>query len=251
MNYEGLPEPAIELLFWYLPIDICLILHNKYKFPKELWRDKVRKEYKMEPEEGAGAQGYLKPNANESFDRFRASIYAGVDEKTLLHIYTNLHSYIRVKFMIDNGFDINAEDISGRTALHYESLSSKDYRMAKMLLDNGIDVNARNSLGQSAIHCTMRNKEYLKLLLDYGANINEVDELGNTRLHYACMEHDIKEVRILCKNKADCFIKNEDGKIPLDYSGYEPRIRTILIYGLLNICIPNKNEIDKMFEDFY
>lgn len=25
MNYEGLPEPAIELLFWYLPVDICLI----------------------------------------------------------------------------------------------------------------------------------------------------------------------------------------------------------------------------------
>lgn len=37
MNYEGLPEPAIELLFWYLPVDICLILHNKYKFSKGLW----------------------------------------------------------------------------------------------------------------------------------------------------------------------------------------------------------------------
>lgn len=148
----------------------------------------------------------------------------------------------------------NTDESMGRTLLVWASYLG-DIELVKVLVEAGANVN--ESLGTRNIPLTEANNidvinylikqdtdleeygyelliaaiddehvEKLKILLEHIGDINEVDEHGDTVLHYAAKSYaSLDIVKLLVDNGMDWKIKNEDGKIALDFAEEEENKR--------------------------
>lgn len=60
------------------------------------------------------------------------------------------------------------------------------------------------------------NAEMTEILAQKG-NLSATDNVGRTALHYSCMKNDCEIIKILLDAKADPYIQDSFGKIPVDY----------------------------------
>lgn len=90
--------------------------------------------------------------------------------------------------------DAQAEDISGRTHLHYLADSSQ-IKICRMFLDAGADPNAQDDQEDTPLHAAANsgNKDMCRVLLDRGADPNARNRLGQTAADYARLaeHHDL------------------------------------------------------------
>ena len=89
-----------------------------------------------------------------------------------------------IRLLLKAGANPNAQDIKGRTALHYELKEEHiDLEIVKVLLDNGADPDIREKNGLSSLHYAAASKqakpEVVQLLLDRGANSSLVSKAGS------------------------------------------------------------------------
>jgi hypothetical protein len=91
--------------------------------------------------------------------------------------------------------EINATDGLGSTALHYTldpDYGFFDEQIVKRLIEQGADVNAVNLYGRTPLHNYARNEDInihiVDYLLKHGAKINAIDSEGNTPLHYIAID---------------------------------------------------------------
>ena len=113
----------------------------------------------------------------------------------------------KIKLLLENGFDVNARDSSGKTGLM--KASAKGHLEAvKLLLENGADAKGNNG-GWSVLHHASYNGhlEVVKLLLENGADVNAKDKYGFTALMWVdktlLTEARKKEIKaLLIKNGA-------------------------------------------------
>ena len=84
-----------------------------------------------------------------------------------------------LKWLIENGSDINYQDRIGYTALHFTG-QNKLIEIAEYLLKNGANPNIQDIHGNSplwtAIFNSMNEKRVVRLLLNYGANLDIVNK---------------------------------------------------------------------------
>ncbi|MDR1383954.1 MAG: ankyrin repeat domain-containing protein [Planctomycetaceae bacterium] len=82
-------------------------------------------------------------------------------------------------------FNVNAKDINGTTFL-FKIVASSKLDAVKYLVENGADVNAKNdSLFQrTPIHAVVEsdNLEIVKYLVEKGAGVNAINQKGKTPL---------------------------------------------------------------------
>ncbi|MDP6505639.1 MAG: ankyrin repeat domain-containing protein, partial [Planctomycetota bacterium] len=115
---------------------------------------------------------------------------------------------LHVRWLIENGADINARNYSGHTALHYAARGF-DLELTRLLLENGADPDVRNQDGLvplSLMHSSRATSDgtpVMQLLLDHGADIEAKDASGATSLLYAVRKNRVSAVRCLLKNGAD------------------------------------------------
>ena len=90
-----------------------------------------------------------------------------------------------VKFLIDNGSDIDASSSMG-TALMAAVVKGND-EIVKILLDKNADINAIDSNGTTALMYAVQfqNEELIKLLLEYKADKSKIDKNGKTAFEFA------------------------------------------------------------------
>ncbi|OOS03650.1 hypothetical protein SAMN02745664_11843 [Moraxella cuniculi DSM 21768] len=101
------------------------------------------------------------------------------DKKTWLHITTssldpNEPPAITIKYLINLGIDINAQDIYGMTPLHY-ALRSGNAEAAIELLNAGADPNIPNIdnvIPLAMIGRMPKRLDVLKLMLEKGGNVH-------------------------------------------------------------------------------
>jgi len=115
----------------------------------------------------------------------------GYHNKTALHIAAEKNLVEAAKWLINKGADLEAEDREEWTPLIYAAMY------------DSVDV--------------------ARLLISRGAKVNAKSGIGWTALHWTAYEDSLKVAQLLIDNRADKYIKDSDGKKPIDYareSGY-------------------------------
>lgn len=106
-----------------------------------------------------------------------------------------------MKKLLDKGLDVNGKDNNDDTPLHLMAAIA-DCESMRFLVENGADVQARNRLGENVLHTLVSSNEFdgfphsLNFLMEMGININETDLNGKTAIHHALMSKDTDEKAI-------------------------------------------------------
>ena len=124
--------------------------------------------------------------------------------------------YLRAKKTLKE-FGIDAKDGDGRTALINAVIENKlDFVL--WLIEEGADINHQDRTGYTPLHfCAQEKLENLAvLLLEKGANANVIDIYRNTPLWTAVFnaKGNLGIVKQLLKYKADPDIVNKAGRTP-------------------------------------
>lgn len=100
-----------------------------------------------------------------------------------------------------------------RTPLHWAAQHGH-VEVVRTLIDNGADVNAKDVFGRTPLHLAVSHPNVIALLLDAGASVDARDSLSNTPLHRAVPS--IESVDALIRAGADVRAKNTSGNTALD-----------------------------------
>lgn len=177
---------------------------------------------------------------------------------TPLMLASKRNRYDIIKFLIDNGADINKRDRTKKSALHHACSGGVDIEIVKLLLSTkNINVTFRDKKLRTALHCCCidGNLEAVKLFKEYNfldklingqditgstplhlsirfhnydieaflleqksINVNLVDIRGRTALHFACYEAEKDSIERLVKAGVDVNIVDEQGNSALHYA---------------------------------
>ncbi|RGP64312.1 ankyrin repeat [Fusarium sporotrichioides] len=134
-------------------------------------------------------------------------------ERTATH-YVGLERYpLGVREYTQGQYDVNAQDLLGRTTLHYICLNdSGSLEAAQWLINHGaeLDISARD--GATPLHyAVMRGKEAkVRLLIEAGARIDTSDLSGRSPLHTAAVYGQVAVVEYL-RDKAKPELRDRWG----------------------------------------
>ncbi len=108
------------------------------------------------------------------------------DKKTLLHVSSMAGQRETIEFLLEKGFDVNASDKRGATALHF----APDEQTADTLIANGADVEARIEKYYPQwrpIHLAANEgrADVVEVLLEHGADVHAKTYYGHAPLHIA------------------------------------------------------------------
>lgn len=139
-----------------------------------------------------------------------------------------------VKKFIDAGFDVNSQDNSGNTLLHY-ACYKQNWLLIDFLLDKKTSSDIKNNNQKTAFLTTcnfcslkvleekdpilnneVKEKSYqiVKKMIFQGTDVNTYDMNQNTSFIHACINNHLPIVKLLLKNKVDFYKRNND-----DYDG--------------------------------
>ena len=94
-----------------------------------------------------------------------------------------------------------------------------DSKTLKFLLDNGADINHMNRFGCYILYYCM-TLEKIEILVNYGFDIDLIDKIGNAFIHYLMRRLETDEqvniLKFLIDKKVNLNIKREDGKTIYD-----------------------------------
>lgn len=127
-----------------------------------------------------------------------------------------------VRYLVEKGASVDLKDSSwnakGWVPLHFAA--HKGYLdIVKCLIEKGADVNAKNNYDSSTPLHEAAQYGHLTVaeeLIEKNANINAKDKYGYTPLHSAALNGHLAVVKKLIEKGADVNVKNNNGQIPLD-----------------------------------
>ena len=94
--------------------------------------------------------------------------------------------------------------------------SGQNNEIIPQLIEHGFNVNAANTSGFTALHNATKNIAIAETLIQHGALVNAQAVNGSTPLHEAAVHaKELEMVQFLLDNGANPAIQNNDGKTPL------------------------------------
>ena len=117
-----------------------------------------------------------------------------------------------IKYLIDNGANVNDYDKWGTTPLMMACKEPLNFVYVEYLIEHGANVNAWDIFNLSPLifaSYIKDNIEIIEYLIAHGANVNDADYCGNTALINVCLMNpdDVKAIKCLIINGANINIK--------------------------------------------
>lgn len=103
--------------------------------------------------------------------------------------------------LLDKGLEVSGKDNNDDTPLHLMAAIA-DCESMRFLVENGADIQARNRLGETVLHTLASSNEFdgfqdsLNFLMEMGLDINQTDSNGKTAIHHALVSKDTDEKAI-------------------------------------------------------
>ncbi len=174
-----------------------------------------------------------------------SSIFLHDQWKRNLLMYALLHgtcAFDSIKKLLTYGFDMNAQDEDGVTALLYTMQEARKnfptHELIKLLLEKGANVDMQSGKGETALIIAARygDTDIVKLLLEHGANHEIRDLQGATALHCAAYSFKpLETVQVLLKYNADVHAVDNEGRTVLMcaiWGGSSELVSTLLSDGV-------------------
>jgi L-ascorbate metabolism protein UlaG (beta-lactamase superfamily) len=126
-----------------------------------------------------------------------------------------------VKYLAENGADVNAKNLDGNTPMHSASMGDS-VQCIEILCRSGGKVNEKDKLGLTPLMLAVQfqKEDAVEKLLACKADLSPVDEEGKTALHYAAIAGTGEIIDLLLKNKAKSDVKDKNGHTPSWYAVY-------------------------------
>ena len=135
--------------------------------------------------------------------------HVDVFERSMLH-YGAVHGPPKAVWcLLQQGHDINAQDLCGMTPLHLACRYNPD-GVVEILLERKPDLRMQDAFGLTPLHVAARHghERVVRLLLHAKARNNVADLYGNTPLHYAAIWGHRAVVELLSKEPGFNSVNN-------------------------------------------
>jgi len=142
------------------------------------------------------------------------------DRSTPLHVISKYGNVKAARLLLEHGARVEALDNDDSTPLHF-ALRDETVEVARLLLEHGADINARNKEDRTPRHLllTMSSEcldiDTIRFFLDRGADVDAVDKSHSTLLHKASYYGDVKVAHLLLERSANINARNKEGHTPL------------------------------------
>ena len=147
------------------------------------------------------------------------------DFRNLTPLRASLGRIDVMSFLIRRGANLNAEDDTRGTPLHWASLTGKQDAV-ELLLKHGADPNRLDNDGLTPLYVAYRDFHYqiCDLLLNHGANFVVIPRAdGGTLLHLASQDGHNRFVSLFLDHGANVNSSNDCGWTPLHFASYKGR----------------------------
>nr|XP_034311437.1 transient receptor potential cation channel subfamily A member 1 isoform X1 [Crassostrea gigas] len=155
-----------------------------------------------------------------------------------------------VKFLIDEGVEVNAVDSQKRTPLLLAA-SKGAWKTVHLLLESGADISLKDNKNRNFLHLAIKyggklNQFGVQSIKHFKNLLNEKDDYGCTPLHYASREGYLVALDDLIELGAIVNPKNKDKQSPLHFAARYGRYNTCrrLLDSKLGPNIINESDCD-------
>lgn len=134
---------------------------------------------------------------------------------TPLHAAVKWNAFNTAKNLIALGVDVDAQNLSGKTALSDACRSAKK-DMAVLLIRSGADINATDATGRTVLMdaISSSNEEMVRLLLQYKANVQVQEMSGRNAYHEAALTGNIGIINLIRKAGGNPLARDAAGDSP-------------------------------------
>lgn len=167
------------------------------------------------------------------------------DNDTLLHLASKGSNVDLIKFLMDQGYDINAMNNSGSKPIHIATREGF-IEAVQFYITHGMDINESDIVNRTLLHyAAMTSKpKILKYLIEHGAFVNVKDDNGMTPLHVAAMYSTADVVTLLIQNNADYIAVDNSNRKPMDMAVNEKVVNILRSTEYLFQAVKNRNFSD-------
>ncbi|XP_061192544.1 transient receptor potential cation channel subfamily A member 1-like [Saccostrea echinata] len=179
-----------------------------------------------------------------------ASKMTDILQMTPLHRAALFNHVAVVKFLIEEGVEVNARDCLDRTPLLLAA-SKGAWKTVQLLLENGANISLKDNKNRNFFHLAIKyggklNQFGVESMKHFKNLLNEKDDYGCTPLHYASKEGYLVALDDLIELGAIVNPKNKDKQSPLHFAARYGRYNTCrrLLDSKLGPNIINESDCD-------